>query len=187
MAAYSQIPDSTLKYLRAFDAIIAPQTQNLRPDTPAPTDADRVPELQEPAAPYAVAAGSDMVFGYTPLDTITSVRSGVSFASFKRVYDLMELSTAKWAQILGVSERTMQSLLKQKRNLDQNKSEKLMAFITLLEYAFEVLEQESQVQQWLHYESAWLGGQCALDFVDTFQGISMLREQLSKLETANLI
>ena len=81
----------------------------------------------------------------------------------------------------------MQNIIKEKRNLDQNKSEKLLSFLTLVEYALDVLGDETRFTAWLNYKSPGLHGKAPIEYVDTFQGISMLKEQLFKIETGNLI
>ncbi len=123
----------------------------------------------------------------SPINTIQSVRSGVNFDDFKQVYDLVKLTNNKWAEIMGISERTMQSVLKEKKNLDQNKSEKLIAFLLLVEYAMEVLGNHNYMMEWLKYKSPALLGNAPVDYLDTFQGITMLKEQLFKIETGNLV
>jgi len=120
------------------------------------------------------------------INAVDSVRCGVNFKDFKNLLDLIQLPNSKWAEIIGVSERTMQSILKEKRNLDQNKSEKLVAFLMLVENAIDVLGDQNNLIEWLHYKSSALNGKTPLDYVDTFQGINMLREQLFKIETGNL-
>jgi len=80
----------------------------------------------------------------------------------------------------------MQSILKEKRNLDQNKSEKLVAFLMLVEYALDVLGDHNNMMEWLNYKSPALNGYTPLDYTDTFQGITMLKEHLFKIETGNL-
>lgn len=128
-----------------------------------------------------------MHFSYSDIDTIESARSGIKFTDFKNIYDLMKLPNNKWAEIIGISERTMQSILKEKRNFDQNKSEKLLSFLTLIEYALDVLGNEENIHEWLNYKSPALQGKAPVDYVDTFQGITMLREQLFKIDSGNLV
>lgn len=121
------------------------------------------------------------------IHSIAFVRNGFNFNDFKLVYDLIDLSNNKWAEIIGISERTMQHILKEKKNLDQNKSEKLMAFLSLVGYALDVLGDHNNLIEWLNYKSPILSGKTPLDYVDTFQGINMLREQLFKIESGNLV
>lgn len=123
----------------------------------------------------------------SPFDTIASAREGTKFKDFKEVYDSLDIPNNKWAEILGVSERTMQNILKEKRDLDQNKSEKLLAFLSLVVYALEVLGSITHFKEWLNYKAPALKGKRPLDFIDTFQGISMLKEILFKIETGNLV
>ena len=126
-------------------------------------------------------------FKYSPIDVIESARGGINFEKFWSVYNLIKLPNSKWSEIIGISERTMQNIIKEKRNLDQNKSEKLLSFLTLVEYALDVLGDETRFTAWLNYKSPGLHGKAPIEYVDTFQGISMLKEQLFKIETGNLI
>lgn len=142
-------------------------------------------QVNEPKQLYNGISGQAYT-SQAPFATIKSIRSGFNFKHFKHTYDLINLPTSKWAEIIGVSERTMQSILKEKRNLDQNKSEKLAAFLMLIEYATNVLGNHTNMMEWLHYKAPALKGQSPLDYIDTFQGITMLKEHLFKVETGNL-
>lgn len=202
---------SKLLFLEAFDDIIQPNVVNLAPVPKFKTEAV---SLEEQTAVYEVRhtnkyhlasmispgeavmpslakstrdKDSTIRFSYSAIDAIESARNGIKFHDFKKIYDVMKLSNSRWAEIIGISERTMQSILKEKKNLDQNKSEKLLSFLTLIEYAISVLGNEKNVEEWLHYKAPSLHGKAPIDYVDTFQGIQMLREQLFKIETGNLV
>ncbi|MEM6718439.1 MAG: antitoxin Xre-like helix-turn-helix domain-containing protein [Bacteroidota bacterium] len=197
VADHKNVTKSKIAFLKYLDKIIQPEAENLVVHPKM--------EVQEGSAVYisqsthtktlsvlgVVGQGfPDKIiapkFVYSPIDTITSARNGVKFNDFKNIYDLMKLPNNKWAEIMGVSERTMQSILKEKRNLDQNKSEKLISFLTLIEYALDVLGNKENVQEWLHYKSPALQGKAPVEYVDTFQGITMLREELFKIDSGNL-
>lgn len=123
---------------------------------------------------------------YSDFDKIDSVRHGVSFKKFKTIFDLLNFQNTKWAEILGVSLRSIQSLLKEKKDLDQGKAEKFMSFLTLMDYGIEVLGSVSNFKLWLNYQAPALEGKCGLDFLDTVQGVNLLKETLSKVESGNL-
>lgn len=207
---------STLQYLRALDGIIQPDVENLiqtpgfrKKALPAGRAVvvnalpagrvvvgkplQRVQKHNEPQRRrHAIGLAHPMKepvihFSYSPIHTIESARSGIKFTDFKNIHNLMKLSNSKWAEIIGISERTMQNIIKEKRNLDQNKSEKLLAFLTLVEYALDVLGNEENFIEWFNYKSPSLNGKAPIEYVDTFQGVNMLREQLFKIETGNLI
>jgi uncharacterized protein (DUF2384 family) len=57
----------------------------------------------------------------------------------------------------------------------------------LVEYALDVLGDETRFTAWLNYQSPALQGKAPIEYVDTFQGINMLKEQLFKIETGNLV
>lgn len=202
---------STTLFFEAFDEIIQPNVANLIPIPKFKTEAV---VLEEQASVYEVARptkqhlasaiasrkaiitslakktkdkNSTIRFSYSDIDVIESARNGIKFNNFKNIYDLMKLPNNKWSEIIGISERTMQNIIKEKKDLDQNKSEKLLSFLTLIEYALDVLGNENNVDEWLNYKSPSLQGKAPIDYVDTFQGINMLHEQLFKIETGNLV
>jgi len=188
------------QFLKALDSIICPHAVNL--DYVHKTQAKEI-KLGEQLLTYynskvtqKITLGASrgerqenfqMHFSYSDIDTIESARNGIKFNNFKSIYDLMKLPNSKWAEIIGISERTIQSILKDKKDLDQNKSEKLLSFLTLIEYALDVLESKQNVEEWLYYKSPVLQGKAPIEYVDTFQGISMLREHLFKIDTGNLV
>ena len=131
---------------------------------------------------------ADYTFSYSSsIDEIEFVKKGMNFENFKSFYDSFNLPNKKWAEIIGVSEKTMQSILKKKRFLDQKKTEKLLSFLSLVVYGVKVFGNRSNFKDWLHYKSPALNGLAPIDYVDTFQGINMLKEQLFKIESGNLV
>lgn len=127
-----------------------------------------------------------ITFIHNSFDEIESVRNGVKFKDFKPIYDLFKLSTKKWSEIIGVSEKTMQTILKEKKFLDQKKAEKLLSFLLLVKYGIEVFGTQKAFETWLNYASPVLKNIAPLDYLDTFQGIGLLKDLLYKIETGNL-
>lgn len=126
-------------------------------------------------------------FKFSLIDTIESARKGVSFDEFKSFYDLLNLTNKKWAEIIGVSDKTMQNIIKEKRFLDQNKSEKLLNFLLLVKYGLEVFGEKELFENWLNYQSPILEGTAPMEYLDTIQGVNLLKELLFKIESGNLI
>ncbi|QHI38303.1 hypothetical protein IMCC3317_36940 [Kordia antarctica] len=188
---------SKLLFLEAFDGIIQPKTVAVEEQASVYQVGYSTKNIAATIAARKAVITSfakktrdkdvHIQFSYSDLDAIESARSGIKFNNFKNIYDLMKLPNNKWAEIIGISERTMQSIIKERKNLDQNKSEKLLSFLTLIEYALSVLGNEKNVDEWLNYKSPSLQGKAPIDYVDTFQGINMLREHLFKIETGNLV
>lgn len=117
---------------------------------------------------------------------IDSARNGIQYSEFEIVYDLFDFSNKKWAEILGIGERSIQAIIKEKKPLDLRKSEKLIAFISLVRYGIHVFGNLSHFKEWLFYKSPALEGLAPIHYLDTFQGIEMLKEQLFGIETGNL-
>ncbi len=122
----------------------------------------------------------------TRMDEIAAIRNGIDYADFRVVYNLFDFSNKKWAEILGIGERSIQLLLKEKKAIDSKKSEKLIAFILFVRKGIYVFEDFSRFNDWLFYKSPVLKGSAPIDYVDTIQGIEMLEEQLFAIETGNL-
>lgn len=119
-------------------------------------------------------------------EQICLVREGISYKNFKLLSVSIDIPNKKWAVILGISEKTMQNIHKEKRNLEQNKAEKLMSFLTLVRYGVEIFGNVNSFKQWLEYKAPALKNKAPSEYLDTTQGINMLKEQLSKIETGNL-
>ena len=127
------------------------------------------------------------VFSYHPIDTIESVRSGVSHKDFKTIYNLLNLSNKKWAEILGVVEKTIQTIIKNESSLKRKTAEKFLSFLLLVKYGIEVFGSQESFEEWLVYKTYNLKNKAPIDYLDTVQGINMLKEQIFKIETGNLI
>ncbi|MGB0880883.1 MAG: antitoxin Xre/MbcA/ParS toxin-binding domain-containing protein [Polaribacter sp.] len=128
------------------------------------------------------------IFSYTPIDTIESVRNGIDNKDFKIIYDLLNFSNKKWAEILGVTEKTVQkTIIKEEKPLKQKTAEKFLSFLLLVKYGIEVFGSQESFHEWLNYKAYNLNNKAPIEYVDTVQGIGMLKEQIFKIETGNLI
>ncbi len=123
---------------------------------------------------------------YSPIDVIEAIKAGISFQNFKKIYNILGFTNKKWAEIIGVSEKTIQTLLKEKKALDRRKTEKLLDFLLFVEYGLTVFGDIESFKDWLHYKTPLLNNKAPFDYLDSLQGIAMLREIIYKIETGNL-
>ncbi|MGB0788824.1 MAG: antitoxin Xre/MbcA/ParS toxin-binding domain-containing protein [Marinirhabdus sp.] len=139
--------------------------------------------------PQGVGVGGtfDRGFSHTPIGTIEAVRNGVAHKDYRTVYDLLNFSNKKWAEILGVTEKTVQVILKEEKPLKQKIAEKFISFLLLVKYGIGVFGSQQSFNEWLKYKTYNLDNKAPIDYLDTVQGIAMLKEQIFKIETGNLV
>ena len=150
-SVHKEKEESTTLFLEAFDEIIQPNIANLIPSASFKTKAvvgeqasiyqvghSRNYTVSKVAARKAVMASlikktqdkeSTVRFSYSAIDAIESARKGIKFNDFKSIYDLMNLSNSKWAEIIGISERTMQNIVKEKKDFGKKPLKKLKHLI----------------------------------------------------------
>ncbi len=179
-------PKHTEDFNLVMDAIIHPYEVNYRRASVGFAQVVSIPGKPLLKQQKKVSA-SAKVLSFTPLDLVETVRSGIAFKEFYYFYKTLGFTTKKWAEILGVNVKTMQNILKEKKDLNSLKSEKFLQFALLVHYGIEVFGSLSSFKEWLYYKTPFLKNNAPVDLLDSIQGINVLHEQLFKIETGNLV
>ena len=113
---------------------------------------------------------------------ITLIRQGVSFEEFDRFASKSTFSNEEWAEYLHISERTMQRYQKEQKSFDSLQSEKIVEIALLQKRGVEVFGQKSKFQSWLETPSIALGGLLPKSYLDSSFGITLLKDELTRIE-----
>jgi putative toxin-antitoxin system antitoxin component (TIGR02293 family) len=129
-----------------------------------------------------------IVFTYKSADDknafaiIDVVRNGISYKDFTKMADDIPFSLAEWANYLQLSERTIQRNQKENKPFQPIQSEKIVELSMLYKYGVEVFGDKDNFNTWLNTKSNALGGRSPKDLLDTNFGISMVRDELGRIE-----
>jgi putative toxin-antitoxin system antitoxin component (TIGR02293 family) len=110
------------------------------------------------------------------------VREGVSFSYFSRLSDQIHLGTQEWADYLHLSERTIQRYKKEKKSFDPIYAERIVIIELLYKKGIEVFGAEDNFYTWMDTKSIALGQVKPKDLLDTSFGITMVYNELGRIE-----
>lgn len=132
--------------------------------------------------------GSDNIFSYAAADNnnileiIDIVRNGISYKDFSRIADDAPFSLTEWANYLQISERTIQRNQKEKKSFQPIQSERIVELSMLYQYGVDVFGDKDNFNTWLNSVSVALGGRTPKNLLDTKFGISMVKDELGRIE-----
>jgi putative toxin-antitoxin system antitoxin component (TIGR02293 family) len=130
----------------------------------------------------------EMFFSYKSADDkdlltiIDIVRNGISYKDFSKIVVDTPFSLTEWANYLQLSERTIQRNQKEKKSFQPIQSERIVEVSMLYTYGVEVFGDKDNFDVWLNSKSISLGGRTPKDLLDTKFGISMVRDELGRIE-----
>jgi len=110
------------------------------------------------------------------------VRDGVSFNYFLRLSDQIHLTMQEWAEYLHLSERTIQRYKKENKPFDPIYTEKIVVIELLYKKGVDVFGIEENFYTWMDTKSVALGGVKPKDLLDTSFGITMVYNELGRIE-----
>jgi putative toxin-antitoxin system antitoxin component (TIGR02293 family) len=113
---------------------------------------------------------------------IQTIRNGIQFSTFKAIANKSPFSLNEWSRFLQISERTMQRHNKEKKSFDPISSEKILEVAILYQYGTDVFGNKEKFNHWLEAENLALGGIQPKELLDTSFGITMLKDELTRIE-----
>jgi putative toxin-antitoxin system antitoxin component (TIGR02293 family) len=113
---------------------------------------------------------------------IATVREGISFASFIALVKKSPFNVAEWSSFLHLSERTMQRYKKEEKSFDPIYSEKILEITLLYRRGVEVFGDKERFNVWLNANNIALGNVKPKDLLDNTFGISLLKDELGRIE-----
>jgi putative toxin-antitoxin system antitoxin component (TIGR02293 family) len=116
------------------------------------------------------------------LSLIHTVRQGISFAAFMKLLDKSPFSISEWSSFLHLSERTMQRYKKEEKVFDPIYSEKILEITLLCNKGVEVFGNSERFNSWLSATNIALGNVRPKELLDNTFGISLLKDEIGRIE-----
>ncbi|WP_114783196.1 type II RES/Xre toxin-antitoxin system antitoxin [Botryobacter ruber] len=113
---------------------------------------------------------------------IKTVREGIKYTVFKSIADRSPFSSEDWSAFLHLSERTFQRYKKEERTFDPIHSEKIIEITLVYNKGIEVFGNPDKFNTWLESKNVALGGVRPKELLDSTFGISLLRDELTRIE-----
>jgi len=133
-------------------------------------------ELSEPYVSYGYADDNNI------MNLILLVRQGVAFNAFEKFTRNFPYSLAEWSQFLHLSERSMQRYKKENRAFDPLQSEKILEIVMLFKMGRDVFGSDEKLMFWFDTENLALGGLKPVSLIDNTFGLSLLKDELTRIE-----
>lgn len=127
-------------------------------------------------------------FSYNAIDDrdiirlIDVVRQGISFGLFYTFAKNTPFNLLEWSVFLNMSERTMQRYKQEKKSFDPIYSEKILQITLVYNLGTDVFGSKGKFNAWLDIENIALGGIKPKELLDNSFGISLLKDELTRIE-----
>ncbi len=113
---------------------------------------------------------------------IYQIRQGINFDSFVQLAKLSPFNFQDWSKFLHLSERTMQRYKKEKKRFGPIYAEKIIEITMLQKYGGAVFGNDDQFAKWMDIENIALGGSKPKELLDSTFGISLVKDELGRIE-----
>jgi putative toxin-antitoxin system antitoxin component (TIGR02293 family) len=115
------------------------------------------------------------------MDLISMSRKGVSKQLLLALSDLSGISIHQLAQLLPITERTIQRYDNEQK-FSRDVSEHILIIVRVVDKAYQVLEGQEAVKDWLTTPLVGLGQRTPLSLLDTSFGAQLVMDELGRLE-----
>ena len=116
------------------------------------------------------------------MSLIHTVRQGISFTAFMSLVNKGPFNVSEWSSFLHLSERTMQRYKKEEKKFDSIHSEKILEITLLYKKGVEVFGDSERFNAWLNATNIALGNVKPKDLLDNTFGISLLKDEIDRIE-----
>lgn len=129
-----------------------------------------------------------MTYGYQNFDDIgvfnliDIAQKGISFKLFDGISKKFPFTMQDWADFLHISGKTLSRYQKEDKSFDVLQSEKILQIEMLYKRGEEVFSSSENFLIWLQSESVALGKTKPQDLLGSVFGISLLMDELSRIE-----
>jgi putative toxin-antitoxin system antitoxin component (TIGR02293 family) len=113
---------------------------------------------------------------------VDTVRRGIKFKVFINIVDNSPFSVEEWSSYLHISERTIQRYKKEEKTFDPLHSEKILEITLLNKKGIEVFGNPQKFNTWLDSKNIALGGVKPKELLDSSFGISLVKDELIRIE-----
>lgn len=110
------------------------------------------------------------------------VRDGVDYGAFEQLLSRYPFSIEEWSNYLHISERTLQRYKKHNTAFDSLQSEKILQITLLYQRGTEIFGSNDYFDTWLNTVSVALGQIKPKELLDNAFGISLLNDELTRIE-----
>lgn len=121
-----------------------------------------------------------------PVALLTNSKKGLSAKAALDFISISGFTYDEFQETFKTTVKTIQNYAVQDLKLDASLSEKLLKLFSLFKKGIAVFGSASAFHQWLNTSAYGLGNQIPFNLMDTFTGISLIEEELIRIEFGDL-
>jgi putative toxin-antitoxin system antitoxin component (TIGR02293 family) len=133
----------------------------------------------------AVIASYQSLYG-NPISVLTNSKNGLSAKAAIDFLNLSGFTKEEFQDTFKTNVKTIQNYVSNSSKLDAALSEKLLKSFSLFDKGIEIFGSAKLFHQWLNTPSYGLGNQTPFDLMDTITGITLIEEELIRIEHGDL-
>ncbi len=142
------------------------------------TNKEKISQVSEPALVYSYQSFDDSGI-FRLMDT---VRQGISFKMFEGISKKFPFTMQHWADFLHISGKTLSRYQKEDKIFEAPQSERILQIELLYARGSEVFGSDDYFMSWLQAENIILGKKKPQDLLNSSFGISLLMDELTRIE-----
>ena len=138
-----------------------------------------VPKKQDKNEPQNIMSEPYAVYGNVNTDVQLK---DFTYNNFKKVADKVPFTQAEWANILHVSERTLQRYSKDNHSFAPINAERIVLIEKVLQQAKITFGDTDKFYDWIKREPFMMEGNLSVQSLSTFDGIQSVLTQLGRIQ-----
>ncbi len=155
------------------------ENQKAKKHKPYPIPDEAPSKVEEAIARYQVSYAN-------PVALLTSSKQGLNAKAALDFLAVSGFTYDEFQETFKTTVKTIQNHAAQGLRLDASLSEKLLKSFALFNAGIEVFGSVKAFNQWLNTPAYGLGNQVPYTLMDTFTGISLIEEELSRIAYGDL-
>ncbi len=105
-----------------------------------------------------------------------------NYKEFKKIADKVPFTQKEWADILHISERTLQRYAKENGNFNFNVADRILQIDKVIKRGIEVFGNLDKFINWIRDNPYMLEGRLSVQSLASFEGINKILTQLGRIE-----
>ncbi len=118
-------------------------------------------------------------------DTIALInlaRKGIEYSLFQSIVTTGPFTIKEWVNFLHITERTLQRYKKENKSFEPLQSERILEIAQLQKRGKDIFGSTENFNQWMNSKIIALGGIRPKELLDNSFGISLLNQELTRIE-----
>ncbi len=112
----------------------------------------------------------------------TAMLQDFTYKDFKKIADMVPFTQKEWADLLHISERTLQRYSKDNSSFSFSVTDRILQIQKVIIKGIDVFGSAEKFIEWLRHNPSMLEGQLSFLSLGNFEGINRVLTQLSRIE-----